>query len=230
MKRNKRVKIVTGWEGAPFEGGLAVVIDVIRFSTTVCSLLRAGRSPVYVVEGPKSLRWVPALSSCDVYSELTFSSPGRRFDNSPWLASKLDGGRPAAICTTTGSRAAFASGGADKVVIGGFANFGRVAKLLKEWDGNIWLVPAAGTDRNPLGIEDLACAKAFEDALEGRDFLAEHRLNEVRRSPRVAQFLDYRPETGEKDLALSLRLNSLPIVPELRFLNLRVAAAEPSAR
>lgn len=221
-------RIVPDWRRTRIAGGTAVVIDVIRFSTTLCALLNAGRRPVYVVEGPKNLRWVPGLGGCDVYSELKFSSPGRRFDNSPALALRPDGGRPAAICTTTGTRAVFACDGADSVLIGGFANFQAVVGLLKSRPGPVWFVPAAGPDHNPLGLEDRACAEAFRDALEGRDSLPSARLQELAASPRVAQFLDYRPGTGVQDLSYSLGLDSLPVVPEVRFLNLRVAAAEPA--
>jgi hypothetical protein len=77
-------------------------------------------------------------------------------------------------------------------------------------------------------LEDLACAESFRDALAGRSGSHRARLSEVAASPRVPQFLDYRPGTGVSDLSYSLGLDSLPVVPEIRFLGRRLASAEPA--
>ena len=216
------------WRRARVRGGLAVVIDVIRFSTTVCALLSAGRRPVYVVETPRDLRRVPGLRRCDVYSELAFSSPGRHIDNSPLRALEGDGRRPAAICTTSGSRAVFACAEAERVLIGSFANLSEIARRLRRWKGPVRLVCASGPEHNPFGVEDRACALALADAAAGRPGLARGRRLEVEASPRVPQFLAYRPGTGVPDLALSLAIDSLPVVPEVFFLTPKLGVAEPT--
>lgn len=212
-----RIVIRSQWDLQPPRGGTAVVIDVLRFSTTLCALLTAGRKEIRATDTPETLLKFPGLESADVYSELDFKFPGRRFDNSPELAlryGKTD--RIAYVTTTSGSRALMASRGASRVFIGCFANFDAVLERLRKVRGRIWLVPAAPPIR-PQCIEDELCANAFIQGLRGRKNAAADALSKLRRSARIPQFLGLRLRTGRKDLAYCLGVNGLPVVPEARF-------------
>src|SRR5512140_2575578 len=81
-----KVSIVRDWPRRPPRGGVAVVIDVLRFSTTLCALVRSGRRKIRVARDPEALRQAAGLDFSDVFSELDFKSKGRRFDNSPHQA------------------------------------------------------------------------------------------------------------------------------------------------
>ena len=175
-----------------------VVIDVLRFSTTLCALLTAGRKDIRATGTPETLLKAPGLESADVFSELDFKFPGRRFDNSPELAlryGKAD--RIAYVTTTSGSRALMASRGASRVFIGGFANFDAVLERLRKVRGRIWLVPAAPPIR-PNAIEDELCANAFMQGLRGRKNAAAQALSKLKRSARIPEFLGLRLRTGQR--------------------------------
>lgn len=211
-----RVAILRRWDLDPPSGGLAVVIDVVRFSTTLCALLRAGRRRVFAAETPAALRSAPDLARSDVFSELKFDSPGRRRDNSPAQALESGRGRTAYALTTTGSPALWACRGARRVLAGCFADFDALLGLLRGWRGRIRLVPAAGTGLGPGLLEDELCAEALRAALLGRGGAAEEALTRIRASGRVEEFLRARPRSGQ-DLEHCLGLNGLPAVPEAFF-------------
>ena len=213
-----RVSIVRDWSRRPPRGGVAVVIDVLRFSTTLCSLVRAGRRRIRVARDPQSLQQTPGIDYADVFSELDFAAKGRRFDNSPHQAIAARApGRAAFVTTTTGSRAAFASRGARRVLIGCFANFEVLIRRLSRVRGAVRLVPAATAAACPGSVEDECCASAIVEALRGDPEAGGKALARLRQSPRVAQFLRARPRWGHEDLAYCLNLNRLPVLPELVF-------------
>src|SRR5208282_216612 len=159
MTYSNRTVLRRRWDLYPPHRGTAVVIDALRFSTTLCALVTAGRHDIRVTDTPETLLQTSGLKSADVFSELDFKFPGRRFDNSPELALRNGrSGRIAYVTTTTGSKALLACCGASRVLIGGFANFSAVLKRLRKVRGKIWFVPAAPPLR-PKAIEDELCAR-----------------------------------------------------------------------
>ena len=200
------------------KGGVAVVIDVVRFSTTVCALLKAGRKTILAVETPERLKKIPGLDRADVFSELGFDAPGRRFDNSPFEALRLKSpNRKAYITTTTGTKALWACRGAERVFIGCFANFSAVLNRLKTEKRSIRFVPAALKESGMP--EDELCAEAFQAALRGEKDTAKKALAWINASDRIGQFIKIRPQTGAEDLKLCLKLDCLPLMPEARWPN-----------
>jgi len=233
----RRAVILRRWDRRPPCGGTAVVIDVLRFSTTVCALLAAGRRRVLVAPSPEALAGARDLARSDVFSELEFESPARRFDNSPALALAAEDARAVTyVTTTTGSRALSASRGAGRILVACFANFHAVLRRLKSARGPVWLLPAASPGialcakgerlrsegDSPLLIapgreEDELCAGAFREALAGDGRAPEIALAALRLTPRIGEFLRTRPKTGEEDLALALDLDRFDVVPEADF-------------
>ena len=205
------------WDLEPPKGGTAVVIDVLRFSTTICALLKAGRRIVRVCETPNGLEKAPEPNQSDAFSELDFRWPGRHLDNSPALAlSEESSERPAYVTTTSGSRALWASRGVERVLVGGFANFNAVVGALGESPEPFWFVPAAPPVR-PNAIEDELCAEAFRAALSGRDRAAEQAILRLQESPRLGEFYSLGIPTDREDAAFALKVDSIPMLPEADF-------------
>lgn len=214
---SNRVVLQSRWDLRPPRGGTAVVIDVLRFSTTLCALLTAGRKDIRATDTPEALLQSAGLKSADLFSELDFEFSGRRFDNSPELALRHGrADRIAYVTTTSGSRALWASRGASRVFIGCFANFDAILRRLRKVRGRIWFVPAAPPIR-PSAIEDELCAKAFIQGLRGRKDAARQAISKLRQTSRIAEFFALRLRTGRKDLAYCLDIDGLPVIPEAVF-------------
>jgi len=205
------------WDRQPPKGGTAVVIDVLRFSTTICALLKAGRKIVRVCEKPDDLEKASEADRSDAFSELGFPWPGRHLDNSPALALAVDDAdRPAYVTTTSGSLALWASRDAERVLVGGFANFSAVVGALGDSPAPFWFVPAAPPVR-PNAIEDELCAEAFRRSLSGDGAAAEQALLRLQASPRLGEFYSLGIPTDRQDADYALKVDSLPMLPEAAF-------------
>lgn len=161
-------------------GGSAVVIDVLRASTTVCAALHAGASRV-----------VPFASVDDARrfaDRLVQASGGRQpSEHGPLLGGerqgvKIDGfdlgnspleytkdkvaGRTVVFTTTNGTRALLAAGSADRIYMGCFANLDPLCDRLANNPGDVHLI-CAGTD-GQVTLEDVVAAGEIATALEQR--------------------------------------------------------------
>lgn len=161
-------------------GGSAVVIDVLRASTTVCAALHAGASRV-----------VPFASVDDArrFAErLSDTSGGRRpSETGPLLGGerqgvKIDGfdlgnspleytkervaGRTVVFTTTNGTRALLAAGTAERIYMGCFANLDALCDRLAKDPGDVHLI-CAGTD-GQITLEDVDAAGEIATALQQR--------------------------------------------------------------
>lgn len=156
-------------------GEIAVVIDVLRASTTLATALEHGAAEVLAVVDLDDAR--------EVASELvTRSRPkpllaGERgclkpsgFDlgNSPGeMVPKAVAGRTVVASTTNGTRALLAAGEARLLLFGAFVNLSAtVARVLEEDDGDVVLV-CAGVDGH-VAYDDVACAGALVHQLARR--------------------------------------------------------------
>ena len=205
------------WDAEPPQGGTAVVIDVLRFSTTICALLKAGRKAIWVAQTPQALQQAPEPEGADVYSELKFDWPGRHVDNSPTIALS-DGGRecPAYVTTTSGSRALWASRAAERVLIGGFANFSALVDALRQAPEPLSFVPAAPPVK-PSAVEDELCAEAFAEALQGRAGAAQRAIERWHATPRPAEYFGLGLPTGRSDFDLCFAVDGIPLLPQAAF-------------
>ena len=78
-----------------------------------------------------------------------------------------DASRPALIVTNSGSPAVMSLVRAQEILIGCFANFSALLRVLRRSRGAICLVPAASPTPHPGRVEDEACAAALKAALLG---------------------------------------------------------------
>jgi 2-phosphosulfolactate phosphatase len=150
------------------QGGIAVVVDVLRASTTILTALHSGAAGI-----------IPCLSVDDAEAhrnaDTTVLLGGERggikldgFDlsNSPTdYSSATVANRTIAFTTTNGTRALLRSVEAEQVLIGSFANVGCLAEHLHATNQPLHLV-CAGTNREMTG-EDILFAGCLIDRIVG---------------------------------------------------------------
>ena len=148
-------------------GGIAVMIDLLRASTTIVHAIAAGARSV-----------VPCLTVEDARSAAANLSPsevvlggerhgqlieGFDLDNSPLrYTPEAVGGKTVVFTTTNGTRALLRCAEADRVFVGAFSNLNAVVELLVGTDRPVHLV-CAGT-RGKITAEDVLCAGAMATA------------------------------------------------------------------
>ncbi len=153
---------------AALAGGVAVIIDQLRASTTICAALAAGAAGV-----------VPCLTEDDARTVKAAATPGTcltggeregvlvagfDLDNSP--SSYTDArvrGRTIAFTTTNGTKAAVLARHGEHMVIGCLANVAAVSKYLGADDRTVHLI-CAGT-RERVSKEDAGAAGAIAERL-----------------------------------------------------------------
>jgi len=183
MSRKLAVHLLpTLFEPADLQGGIAVMIDVLRASTTITHALAGGAAqviPCRTVDEARSIR--AATDDCLLGGERGGEIlPGFDLGNSPAAyARDMVGGRTIVFTTTNGTRALFRSAQAARILVGSFANLDAVARLLESSDRPVHLV-CAGTD-GFVSTEDTLFAGAVCDQLGSR---ADFALND---SARLAQ-------------------------------------------
>jgi len=198
--------------------GRGIVIDLFRFSNTVCALLKSGRSDIRVYSGPAHAAAVKALEKgSDLFSEIDFPPEVDKYDNSPYTALRAsDASRPALVVTNSGSPAVMSLVRAEEILIGCFANMPFVAEYCRANPKDTLIVPAClYYDRTH--VEDFICARALADAIEGRDSFAAA-LEEIHSSSRVLDFMAFRPETGKRDMEIVLKNGTMDVVPRVTLL------------
>lgn len=161
-----------GLGDADSRGRVAVVIDVIRASTTIVAALDAGARRVLPVDSPEeaerrsagggSLR--PLL--CGEREGLPL--PGFDLGNSPReFTPERVGGRELVLTTTNGTRSLARVRGAEAVLVACFRNLGAACEELRR-RGRPVLVVCAGRGGR-VGLDDVWCAGLLVDRLETTD-------------------------------------------------------------
>lgn len=155
------------------ENSLAVVIDVLRASTTVCAALSQGAKriiPFASIEDTK--RFATRLAESGETPLLCGERGCVRIDgfdlgNSPFeYTSETIANRTLLFTTTNGTRGLMAVAKASWIAMGCFANLSALVDRLAREQGDIYLV-AAGTDGR-VTLEDALAAGAITQALRAR--------------------------------------------------------------
>jgi len=148
-------------ERVPLAGASAVVIDVVRASTTIVTALARGARAVLPVATPDEAR-ARARGWADGEALLGGERggappPGFECGNSPaeYSAARVRG-RTVIFTTTNGTRALLAAAGARQVAVGGFVNAAAVVRWLARQPGP-WLLVCAG-ELGRFCLEDATCA------------------------------------------------------------------------
>ena len=151
------VRLVPGREPPP-RGGVAVVVDVLRATTTLTVALANGAARCVPVLDPEEARALkqrdPEVLLCGERQGRTI--PGFDLGNSPleYTPDRV-AGRTLVFASTNGSRALRYAEGADERVAGAFVNAGAVVERLSG-AAHVALV-CAGALGHPA-LEDLGCA------------------------------------------------------------------------
>ena len=148
--------------------GRAVLIDVIRATTTMVVAFQRGCAGVIPVRTPEEARAARARLGdagallCGEQGGLRI--PGFDLGNSPreFLAASLAGHR-LILCTSNGTRALASLGGVPELWIGALRNAAAVARALARGAGDV-LLACAGKDET-FCLEDAVCAGAIVHAL-----------------------------------------------------------------
>jgi len=144
---------------------LAVVIDVLRATSTAAVLAGRGARELLVAATPDDLARLPA-GSYQIFSELACAGA---IDNSPFLAESyvLDGKQPALV-TTNGTRALLAASAcARRVFVASFLSLTATCRaIVAAAPERVTLLPAGKFERAEPHFEDERCADAIEQILE----------------------------------------------------------------
>ncbi len=151
-------------------GGVAVVIDVLRASTTIVHALAAGCKaviPVLEVEEARRLAAAEQNGKVLLGGERGGKAPeGFDLGNSPleYQPSRCQGAK-LVLTTTNGTRAIHAALQADRILLAGFVNYSAVCERLLKETRSIHLL-CAGTD-GEVTLEDTLLAGALVETLCG---------------------------------------------------------------
>jgi len=216
---------------ARLPGASALVIDVLRASTSIITALGNGATgvvPVETVEDARARK--AALGSGTLLAGERRGDPPEGFDlgNSPReFTPERVRGRTIVLTTSNGTRALLAARPAAAVAVAGFVNAGAAAAWARERSGDIVLICAGALGKPSL--EDQACAgwltallvtaepaatltPAAEEARDlgltyGKD------LERLGRDSRHARQLAVKGHGG--DVAVCLTLDTTTVVPIL---------------
>lgn len=194
-------------------GGVVVVIDVLRASTTITQALAAGANAVIpcgeVAEAQAKSANLPRDSVLLGGERSGVKITGFDLGNSPLEYTKERiAGRTVFFTTTNGTKALLRCELAERIVIGSFANLQAVAKAVSQTGLPVHLV-CAGTD-GKLSAEDILCAGALVSEMKnqfGETILAENDATRMAfelysvHSPNEATLIEaLRESTGGRNL------------------------------
>jgi 2-phosphosulfolactate phosphatase len=206
--------------GDPRRVGTAVVVDVLRATSTATVLLARDLVPFDVVARPADLAALPGGGRpLMVITELKEGRAAHAWiDNSPVLVGGAElAGHQLVLVTTNGTRAlASAAARAERVLIASFLNLSAAAGWIRDAqrdEDEVWIVPAGNVERDEQRTEDSECAEALKAMLEGADPRLDERLARVRGDARVQRRLTKEGPSFAADLDLCLELDRYPVVP-----------------
>ncbi len=156
------------FEPEDVRGGIAVIIDVLRASTTITHALANGASCVVpcgeVDEALQLAQARPAGSVLLGGEREGLLIDGFHLDNNPFAyGSDVVRGNTIIFTTSNGTRALLRAAQADRVLIGSFVNLQAVVNVLLADQRSVHLV-CAGT-KGKITVEDSLCAGAIVDRL-----------------------------------------------------------------
>jgi 2-phosphosulfolactate phosphatase len=147
--------------GIPLAGVTAIVLDVVRASTTIIAALAGGARAVLPVATPEEARALGRQGEAGpvLVGGERGGAPPTGFDhgNSPaeYTPDRVRG-RTVVFTTTNGTRALLAVAGARRIAVGGFVTAAAVARWAAAEPGDVVLVCAG--EKGRFCLEDAVCA------------------------------------------------------------------------
>lgn len=201
----------------------AVIIDVLRATTSMCYALDQGAKSLMPVATPEDCLRYRSLGCLCAAERNGEKLDGFDMGNSPEEFNKsIVDGRDIAITTTNGTYALLESQSARRIFIGSFLNIQALADYLIADNKDVSLVCAGW--KNKVNLEDSLFAGALASLLTGFNTecdstlmavelwgASKNNLHEVvDRSSHAQRF----KRLGVDDLPICLDLNRCPVVPE----------------
>lgn len=231
---------------ASVAGRTAVVIDVIRATSTIVTALASGARAVFpTVSTEEALKLASSLGREDALlcgERKGVKIEGFDLGNSPAeFTADTVGEKQLVMSTTNGTRALHAAAGASRVVVASFLNLGAVAGSL---EGEESLAVICAGKEGVFSLDDAVCAGAILRLL-GVERGAGHTMNDAARaSLSLADTFEPTPafmaataagqalvEVGlESDLPLVARVDEYPIVPEMQERAIRLPDSPTGGR
>ena len=196
---------------------IVVIIDVLRASTTALAALEAGVPWIHPVAEIDDALAMGRQGMLVAGERGGLRVDGFDYGNSPLeIAATGQTGRPLVLCSTNGSRALLAHGGA-KAFVGCIRNAGATARAILEAThaGDAILLQGSGQDGRPTE-EDAIAAGAIGAALKS----AGARLDldpEARDAVRMWARVRHAPAEGLLSTPHGRYLASLDLVDDVRF-------------
>jgi len=161
------VDLSATWQEASrvtLRGRIAVVIDVLRATSTIVTAIQSGAREVIPVETPEDARLAAQETGADGVvlggERGGLKIEGFDFGNSPYeFTPHSVGGKTVVMTTTNGTRAFAAAREADITFAAALLNIGSVANVLLH-EGRDVAVICAGTEGR-VSLDDLYCAGAL---------------------------------------------------------------------
>ena len=195
----------------------AVVIDVLRATSTAIALLARGVTRIRIVATPEALAGLERRPGDGtlVFSELE-ASRGSGFecvDNSPALAEEIElAGRQPVLVTTNGTRAvAAAVARASRVYLASFGNLSATTSHLVQSATRVAILPAGDFAGGEPRTEDERCADALDAMLRGAGPDLATLVAECRADARVQRRIARHPELI-RDVDVALAVDRHPVV------------------
>jgi len=146
------------------ENAIAVVVDILRATTSICSAFTNGVNtliPVPTEDDAKEMKrkgYIVAAERNGI--TLDFADFGNSPEN---FSADAVGGKDVAYCTTNGTKTIMLANYCSDVVIGSFSNISALCKWLADQDKDV-IILCAGW-KNKYNIEDSVFAGALADML-----------------------------------------------------------------
>ena len=209
-----------------FRGKVAVVVDILRATTTMVTALDHGVKsilPVKSVEECRDFQQKGYIGAAERGGKIV---EGFKLGNSPYdyMTPEL-AGQKIVFTTTNGTKTIYAIIGAFKIIFGAFVNFNAVAETLKELNKDVVIVCAGWEDE--ANLEDTLFAGALVDRMipvfspTGDPAIMAHKLY-LKSDGKLSMFLEdsshirrLRKLDLQKDIDFCLTYDRYNCVPEM---------------
>lgn len=206
------IRIKSCIQGAKKAEGIAVIIDVLRASSTITAVLANGAEFVVPLETvDEALKTKKEHPEWILASDQSLLRGMGYYDNSPTILSKTNlKGKGIILITTNGTKGIVSARNAEEVLVGSFLNAESIIIYLKNSENRkITLVPMG--EAGEKSAEDELCASYMKDRLNDKNI----DFSKIRGLVKMSNAAKYLIETNrEHDLNFCLKLNCYDIIPK----------------
>jgi 2-phosphosulfolactate phosphatase len=197
-----KIEILEFVDGARKAKGVVVIIDVFRAFTVACYAMDAGASRIIATsEVSEALKLKEKYKNSVLVGERDEKKiEGFDFGNSPTEIIKADlSGKTVIHTTTAGTQGLMNATLADAVLTGSFVNAGAIVQYIRSINPDQVSLVAMGYRATNSAEEDLLCAEMIATELNGKKFIPENRITDLKNSSGQRFFspanIDFSPPT-----------------------------------